>query len=127
MSQLSEKDITLLRILQHEQALRKCDVRALIAGGANPAVTDPTSGLKPIHIAARLGDLNILKVLLEDERVFADSVDTRGKVPYEWAEEFRKTQAEMFLVNTIIENPQRYTERSIKDARHHLALKLQHV
>lgn len=126
MSDLSEKDITLLRILQHKPTLKKCDIRTLIAGGANPAVKDPTNGLQPIHMAARLGDLNIIKALLEDKRVYADSVDTRGKVPYEWAEEFDNTQAEMLLINTIVDNPDRYSEQSIKEARHHLALKREH-
>jgi hypothetical protein len=52
-------------------------------------VPDPVSGLKPIHLTARLGNLNVLKALLEDERVFADSVDPRGKVPYEWERNLR--------------------------------------
>jgi hypothetical protein len=66
---------------------------------------------------------SILTGLLQDERVYADAIDPRGKVSYEWADEFNQTKAEMFLVETIIGSPAKYTPQSIREARHHLVVK----
>lgn len=118
-----EKDLLLLKAVQREQGCKKCDVRALIKEGANPASVDPATGLQPIHFAARTGNINVIKALLEDDRVFADAIDPRGKVPYEWAKDFHHTKAEMLLVNTIVDNPKRYSDASIRQARHHLAIR----
>jgi hypothetical protein len=60
---------------------------------------------------------------LQDERVYADAIDPRGKVSYEWAGEFNHTKAEMFLVETIIGAPAKYAPQSIREARHHLIVK----
>src|SRR4051812_40217864 len=100
---IDPKDLQLLTVVQ--LGCKKCDVRELIAKGANPVIEDPVNGLQPIHFAARFGNIKIIKALLEDERVFADAVDPRGKVPYEWADEFNHARAELLLVHTIIENP----------------------
>ena len=125
MSELAQKDRQLLQALSKPS--KKCEIRALIAGGADPTVIDPVSGLRPIHIAARDGNINALKALLEDKRVHADCIDSRGKVPYEWADEFKRTRAEDLLLNTIFENPSRYSRQSIREARHHLRVKSESV
>src|ERR1043165_7879219 len=121
MAEITEKDRQLLRALNRPG--KKCEIAALIAAGADPTVIDPATGLRPIHIAARDGNMNALRALLEDDRVHADCVDPRGKVPYEWADEFNHSKAEAFLLNTIFENPSRYGRQSIREARHHLRVK----
>ena len=121
MGEITQKDQQLLQALSRPS--KKCEIRALIASGADPTVIDPLSGLRPIHIAARDGNINALKALLEDDRVHADCVDPRGKVPYEWADEFDRTKAEELLLNTIFDNPSRYSKQSIREARHHLRVK----
>jgi len=118
-----EIDKDLLLAIQNAKGCRKSDIKTMIANGANPDAVDPTSGLRAIHIAARRGSLTILKALLEDERVYADAVDPRGKVPYEWAQEFNHSQAEMLLVNEIIEKPNRYSLQSVREAKYHLQIR----
>jgi hypothetical protein len=125
MGEIAQKDQQLLQAVSKPS--KKCEIRALIAGGADPTVIDPVSGLRPIHIAARDGNMNALKALLEDDRVHADCVDPRGKVPYEWADEFKHARAEAFLLNTIFENPSRYSRQSVREARHHLRVKSEAV
>ena len=70
--------------------------------------------MQPIHLAARYGNQKDIQRLLVDPRVKADCVDQRGKVPYEWADEFNHTQAELLLVNEIINNPKRYNDKPIE-------------
>lgn len=120
---IANNDLRLLKLVRHERGCQKCDVRDLIQKGANPVVQDPASGLQPIHYSARWGDVPIIEALLEDERVYADAVDRRGKVPYEWADDFEHTKAEVLLLKAIIDNPTRYSIRSIHDAQGHIALK----
>ena len=99
------------------------EVTRLLEEGANPSIEDPTSGLLPIHLAARYGNTEILFQLLNDERVRADSVDRRGKVPYEWADEFKHEEAETLLINHITTNPKRYDKNAKKLAKHHIKVK----
>jgi len=102
----------------------KCkDVDRLLYDGADPGVEDPASGMQPIHLAARYGNIKILSSLLRDNRVRADSVDRRGKVPYEWAEEFSHAQAESLLVNEILAHPSRYGMDAVNQAKHHVEIK----
>src|SRR5262245_16272207 len=105
---LSDKDSELLLAIQFPKSCKKCDFKKLIASGADPNVADPLSGLKAIHLAAKAGNVAALRALLEDDRVAADTVDPRGKVAYEWADDFGHAKAEMLLVNFIIEHPERY-------------------
>jgi hypothetical protein len=44
---------------------------------------------------------------------FAEAVDPRGKVPYEWDDEFKHSKAKLLLVHTIIEKSQRYSRQAI--------------
>ncbi|MFH1344498.1 MAG: hypothetical protein ABIL01_25365 [Pseudomonadota bacterium] len=117
--ELAEKDLLLLKIVQGEVKCKKCDIRGLISQGANPALVNPITRVQPIHFAAKLGNIPILKGLLEDDRVYADAVDARGKVPYEWADDFQQAKAELLLVTTILDNPTRYSSRSVREARMH--------
>ena len=120
---VANNDLRLLMLVRHEKGCKKCDVRDLIQKGANPVVQDPANGLQPIHYSARWGDIPVIEALLEDKRVYADAVDRRGKVPYEWADDFQHPKAEVLLLKAIICNPKRYSLESIREAQVHIALK----
>lgn len=107
-------------------AIYRGDVKSveyLLLNGVNPDVEDLFSGIKPIHFAASRGNIKILEVLLSDGRVKADAVDRRGKVPYEWADEFGQSKAETFLIDTILGDFVKYSPTSRRDVRCHLKLK----
>jgi ankyrin repeat protein len=123
MAELLEKDGELLYAIQFSKLNKRCEFRKIIESGADPTIADPISGLKPIHLAAKRGNLAAIRALLEDNRVAADTIDPRGKVAYEWAADFGHTKAEIFLVNHIIDNPDRYSAQAIREARHHLVVK----
>jgi hypothetical protein len=95
----------------------------LVHDGVNPDVEDPFCGMRPIHLAASVGNTDIIELLLNDQRIRADIPDRRGKVPYEWAADFDHAKAEALLVDHILQNPHRYGKSSLGLARYHLTLK----
>ena len=94
----------------------------LITGGVNAEAEDPLSGMHPIHLAASLGDIDVIDLLLKEKNIRADTIDRRGKAPYEWAQEYKQAKTEMFLLNEIFNNPERYGKTSVELAKMHLSL-----
>lgn len=73
-------------------------VQLLLSAGANAAKAD-FNGVTPLHSAAAIGDLDILRILLDDpcSGEMANAKDHAGETPYDWAQRASQTLAAELL------------------------------
>ncbi|EEF36691.1 protein VAPYRIN [Ricinus communis] len=70
-----------------EERRRDC-ARLLLASGAKADIRDASEGDTPLHIAARLGDENMVRLLLQKGGANKDIRNKNGKIAYDVAAEY---------------------------------------
>jgi ankyrin repeat protein len=82
----------------------------LIKAGANPDELDEFSWERPIHVAARHGDIEVVRRLLADDRVFADTADRHNRRPLDIALRYEHREVAKMISDHIKAHPDRYDE-----------------